>query len=84
VRLSELPIFDEAGNPSHHRGVVAAAAGLYFLGLPFQSTPTSDHVGGSAGTPTTSPSTSPANPGVAQKLRASSPPGTRRGDLVTW
>jgi pimeloyl-ACP methyl ester carboxylesterase len=26
--------------------VVAAAPGLYFLGLPFQYTPTSDHVGG--------------------------------------
>jgi putative flavoprotein involved in K+ transport len=42
----DLPIFDDAGNPSHHRGVVAAAPGLYFLGLPFQYTPTSDHVGG--------------------------------------
>jgi putative flavoprotein involved in K+ transport len=42
----ELPIFDHAGNPTHHRGVVAAAPGLYFLGLPFQYTPTSDHVGG--------------------------------------
>jgi putative flavoprotein involved in K+ transport len=42
----ELPIFDHAGNPAHHRGVVAAAPGLYFLGLPFQYTPTSDHVGG--------------------------------------
>jgi putative flavoprotein involved in K+ transport len=42
----DLPIFDDAGNPTHHRGVVAAAPGLYFLGLPFQHTPTSDHVGG--------------------------------------
>lgn len=42
----DLPIFDDAGNPIHHRGVVAAAPGLYFLGLPFQYTPTSDHVGG--------------------------------------
>jgi putative flavoprotein involved in K+ transport len=42
----DLPVFDDAGNPSHHRGVVAAAPGLYFLGLPFQHTPTSDHVGG--------------------------------------
>jgi putative flavoprotein involved in K+ transport len=41
-----LPVFDHAGNPAHHRGVVAAAPGLYFLGLPFQYTPTSDHVGG--------------------------------------
>jgi putative flavoprotein involved in K+ transport len=42
----DLPIFDDAGYPVHHRGVVAAAPGLYFLGLPFQYTPTSDHVGG--------------------------------------
>jgi putative flavoprotein involved in K+ transport len=42
----DLPIFDDAGHPIHHRGVVAAAPGLYFLGLPFQSTPTSDHLGG--------------------------------------
>jgi putative flavoprotein involved in K+ transport len=42
----DLPIFDAAGNPTHHRGVVAAAPGLYFLGLPFQYTSTSDHVGG--------------------------------------
>jgi putative flavoprotein involved in K+ transport len=42
----DLPIFDDAGAPTHHRGVVAAAPGLYFLGLPFQYTPTSDHVGG--------------------------------------
>jgi putative flavoprotein involved in K+ transport len=41
-----LPIFDEAGEPRHHRGVVEAAPGLYFLGLPFQHTPTSAHVGG--------------------------------------
>jgi putative flavoprotein involved in K+ transport len=42
----ELPIFDEAGYPIHHRGVIDAARGLYFLGLPFQYTPTSTHVGG--------------------------------------
>jgi putative flavoprotein involved in K+ transport len=42
----ELPIFDAAGAPTHHRGVVAAAPGLYFLGLPFQYSSTSDHVGG--------------------------------------
>jgi len=41
-----LPVFDDAGNPIHHRGVVAAAPGLYFLGLPFQYSSTSDHVGG--------------------------------------
>jgi putative flavoprotein involved in K+ transport len=42
----ELPIFDKDGYPIHHRGVVDAAPGLYFLGLPFQYTPTSEHVGG--------------------------------------
>jgi putative flavoprotein involved in K+ transport len=42
----DLPIFDHAGDPAHHRGVVAAAPGLYFLGLPFQYSSTSDHVGG--------------------------------------
>jgi putative flavoprotein involved in K+ transport len=42
----KLPIFDDAGDPIHHRGVVDAAGGLYFLGLPFQYTPTSTHVGG--------------------------------------
>jgi putative flavoprotein involved in K+ transport len=42
----KLPIFDEAGYPIHHRGVVDTARGLYFLGLPFQYTPTSAHVGG--------------------------------------
>jgi len=42
----ELPIFDDGGYPIHHRGVVDTAPGLYFLGLPFQYTPTSEHVGG--------------------------------------
>jgi putative flavoprotein involved in K+ transport len=42
----ELPIFDDGGYPMHHRGVVDTAPGLYFLGLPFQYTPTSEHVGG--------------------------------------
>jgi len=42
----ELPIFDDGGYPLHHRGVVDSAPGLYFLGLPFQYTPTSEHVGG--------------------------------------
>jgi putative flavoprotein involved in K+ transport len=42
----DLPIFDDGGYPMHHRGVVDAAPGLYFLGLPFQHTPTSEHVGG--------------------------------------
>jgi putative flavoprotein involved in K+ transport len=40
------PIFDGDGYPIHHRGVVDAAPGLYFLGLHFQYSPTSAHVGG--------------------------------------
>ncbi|MGH2352907.1 MAG: flavin-containing monooxygenase [Chloroflexota bacterium] len=42
----DLPIFDDSGSPLHHRGVVDTAPGLYFLGLPFQHTPTSEHIGG--------------------------------------
>ncbi|MBO4206106.1 flavin-containing monooxygenase [Micromonospora echinofusca] len=34
----KLPIFDETGEPRHHRGVVAGEPGLYFLGLPFLHT----------------------------------------------
>jgi putative flavoprotein involved in K+ transport len=30
-----LPVFDEAGNPAHVRGVVASEPGLYFVGLLF-------------------------------------------------
>jgi putative flavoprotein involved in K+ transport len=41
-----LPIFDDRGYPIHRRGVVDAAPGLYFLGLPFQHTATSEHIGG--------------------------------------
>lgn len=42
----ELPIFDADGYTVHHRGVVDAAPGLYFLGLPFQYTFLSAVVGG--------------------------------------
>jgi len=42
----ELPIFDKEGAPIHDRGVVDAAPGLYFLGLPFQSRITSAVNGG--------------------------------------
>jgi putative flavoprotein involved in K+ transport len=42
----ELPIFDNAGYPIHNRGVVDTASGLYFLGLPFQRSYTSTHIGG--------------------------------------
>ncbi len=41
-----LPIFDDAGHPLHRRGVVDAAPGLCFVGLPFQHSPTSAHIGG--------------------------------------
>jgi putative flavoprotein involved in K+ transport len=34
----DLPVFDEYGYPEHRRGVVNAYPGLYFVGLPFQST----------------------------------------------
>lgn len=42
----QLPIFDEGGYPIHRRGVVDAAPGLYFLGLPFQHTFASAVIGG--------------------------------------
>lgn len=42
----ELPVFAEDGYPDHRRGVVRAAPGLYFLGLPFQHTFLSAVVGG--------------------------------------
>ncbi len=32
----QLPIFDEVGFPGQDRGVVRSAAGVYFVGLPFQ------------------------------------------------
>ncbi|MEX2369619.1 MAG: FAD-dependent oxidoreductase [Bacteroidales bacterium] len=34
----DLPIFDSFGYPVHKRGVVSSQPGLYFMGLPFQST----------------------------------------------
>jgi putative flavoprotein involved in K+ transport len=38
----DLPLFDEDGLPEHERGVVAAEPGLYFLGLLFQYSISSD------------------------------------------
>jgi putative flavoprotein involved in K+ transport len=32
----DLPIFERDGMPRHDRGVVSSAAGLFFVGLPFQ------------------------------------------------
>jgi putative flavoprotein involved in K+ transport len=34
----KLPVFDEHGEPSHHRGVVTGEPGLYFVGLPYLHT----------------------------------------------
>jgi putative flavoprotein involved in K+ transport len=42
----DLPVFDEAGDPRHDRGVVASAPGLYFLGLQFLYSMTSATVNG--------------------------------------
>ena len=42
----DLPIFDEAGDPWHDRGVVAGTSGLYFLGLQFLYSMTSATVHG--------------------------------------
>ena len=38
----ELPVFDEAGEPKHDRGVVGSEPGLYFLGLVFLYSISSD------------------------------------------
>ena len=42
----KLPIFDAKGDPIHHRGVVQTEPGLYFTGLPFQSSVLSGLVAG--------------------------------------
>jgi len=34
----DLPVFNEYGFPAHTRGVVNEQPGLYFIGMPFQST----------------------------------------------
>ncbi len=36
-RWIKLPIVDAKGDPIHHRGVIQSEPGLYFTGLPFQS-----------------------------------------------
>ena len=38
----DLPVFDEAGQPEHERGVVESEPGLYFLGLVFLHSFSSD------------------------------------------
>ncbi len=45
-RWIKLPIFDATGNPIHHRGIVQSEPGLYFTGLPFQSSLLSGLVAG--------------------------------------
>lgn len=47
-RWIKLPIFDSRGNPIHHRGVVQAELGLYFVGLPYQSSLLSGLVAGAS------------------------------------
>lgn len=42
----DLPAFDPDGEPRHERGVVRSEPGLYFIGLPFQSTAASSLIGG--------------------------------------
>ena len=42
----KLPIFDAKGIPIHHRGVVQGEPGLYFTGLPYQSSLLSGLVAG--------------------------------------
>ena len=38
----DLPVFDDDGQPRHYRGVVESEPGLYFLGLVFQYSFSSD------------------------------------------
>ena len=45
-RWIKLPIFDANGDPIHHRGVVYREPGLYFVGLPYQSSLLSGLVAG--------------------------------------
>jgi putative flavoprotein involved in K+ transport len=42
----DLPVFDEEGEPRHRRGIVADEPGLYFMGLEFQYSLSSDVITG--------------------------------------
>lgn len=42
----DLPVFDDYGFPVQYRGVVDSVPGLYFMGIPFQYSPSSALVGG--------------------------------------
>ena len=45
-RWIDLPVFDAGGEPTHDRGVVRSAPGLYFIGLFFLSAGSSSLIGG--------------------------------------
>jgi putative flavoprotein involved in K+ transport len=45
----KLPVFDTEGKPIHHRGAVQGESGLYFVGLPYQSSLLSGLVAGAGG-----------------------------------
>jgi putative flavoprotein involved in K+ transport len=45
-RWIDLPAFDDAGRPRHHRGVSTDVPGLHFVGLRFQHRITSSLIGG--------------------------------------
>ncbi len=45
-RWIQMPVFDEHGYPRHDRGMVHDVPGLYFLGLPFQTSLSSSLLGG--------------------------------------
>ncbi len=45
-RWIKLPVFDAKDEPIHHRGAVLAEPGLYFVGLPYQSSVLSGLVAG--------------------------------------
>ncbi len=47
-RWIKLPVFDRNGDPIHRRGVVHTEPGLYFVGLPFQTSLLSGLVAGAA------------------------------------
>ena len=70
--LVDLPVFDEAGHPRHYRGVVEAEPGLYFLGLVFQYSASSDVL----------PSRGRDARYIAGHIAARQPVGTAKGVLV--
>lgn len=42
----DLPVFDDYGYPIHERGVVRSHPGMYFMGIPFQTSLSSALIGG--------------------------------------